>query len=112
MTVIYVTNRSDKKLKDGLGGVFYTFPKDTTVEIPEEVARHIFGYGIEDKEVYLARLGWCRTSNDLEDALKILDQWEISTQPPKKDQSLSPLVEKVPLPAKRQVRGNILKIAS
>ncbi len=48
MTVIYVTNRSSKKLKDGLGGVFYTFPKNTTVEIPEDVARPVFGYGRED----------------------------------------------------------------
>jgi len=34
MSNIFVTNRSDKKLKDGYAGVFYSFPKDETVEIP------------------------------------------------------------------------------
>ena len=52
MSNIFVTNRSDKKLKDGYAGVFYSFPKDETVEIPEDVARHIFGYGDDNKEPY------------------------------------------------------------
>jgi hypothetical protein len=105
---IFVTNRSDKKLKDGYGGIFYEFKKDETVEIPDEVAKHIFGIDDPDKEKYLARLGWCKTTNDLEDALAILAQWEISSEPPKKDQSLSPLVEKVPLPSAKKVGGKIL----
>ena len=109
---IFVTNRSDLKLKDGYAGVFYEFKKDQTVEIPEEVAKHIFGIHDPDKEKYLARLGWCKTSNDLEAAIAILEQWEIGTEPPKKDQSLSPLVEKVPLPTSKKAGGNILKIAS
>lgn len=106
---IYVTNKSDKKLVDGYGGVFYDFKKGMTVEIPEEVARHIFGYGDPDKEMYLARLGWIVSKNDLEDGLAILDQWEISDQPPKKSQSLSPLVERLPLPTERRVRGKVLQ---
>ena len=108
MSNIFVTNHSDKKLTDGLGGVFYEFPKGKTVEIPEEVARHIFGYGEKDKEPYLARLGWIKTHNELDDGLKILEQWEISPEPPKKNQSISPLVERVPLPAKK-VGGKVLQ---
>ena len=49
---IFVTNNSDKSLRDGFGGVFYDFPVGKTVEIPEEVARHVFGYGDDDKKPY------------------------------------------------------------
>jgi hypothetical protein len=108
MSVIFVTNNSDKKLTDGFGGVFYEFPKGKTVEIPEEVARHVFGYGDDNKEPYLARLGWIVSRNDLDKGLEILAQWDISTQPPKKNQSISPLVERVPLPAKK-VGGKVLQ---
>ena len=88
---IFVTNRSDLKLKDGYAGVFYEFKKDQTVEIPEEVAKHIFGIHDPDKEKYLARLGWCKTSNDLEAAIAILEQWEIGTEPPKKGPIVIPV---------------------
>jgi hypothetical protein len=108
MSVIFVTNNSDKKLTDGFGGVFYEFPKGKTVEIPEEVARHVFGYGDDNKEPYLARLGWIVSRNDLDKGLEILAQWDISTQPAKKNQSISPLVERVPLPAKK-VGGKVLQ---
>ena len=108
MSAIFVTNNSDKKLTDGFGGVFYEFPKSKTVEIPEEVARHVFGYGDDNKEPYLARLGWIVSRNDLNKGLEILAQWDISTEPPKKNQSISPLVERVPLPAKK-VGGKVLQ---
>ena len=111
MSNIYVTNNTDKTLKDGFGGVFYEFKPGSTIEIPPETARHIFGYGDDKKEPYLARLGWAKTSNDLEAGLEILAQWEISTQPPKKNQSLSPLVERVPLPSQKRAGGKILSVA-
>jgi len=109
MSSIFVTNNSDKKLKDGYGGVFYEFKKGETVEIPENVARHIFGYGDENKEPYLARLGWIITQNDLEKGLEILAQWDLSTEPPKKNQSISPLVERVPLPSAKKGGGKVLQ---
>ena len=102
---IFVTNRSDKKLKDGYGGIFYEFKKDETVEIPEEVARHIFGIDDLDKEKYLARLGWCKTTNDLEDALAILAQWEISSEPPKKKPIVIPVGGKSTLANFQEGRG-------
>jgi hypothetical protein len=108
MSNIFVTNNSDKKLTDGYGGVFYEFPKGKTVEIPEEVARHVFGYKDDNKEPYLARLGWIVSKNDLDKGLEILAQWDFSTQPIKKNQSISPLVEQVPLPAKK-VGGKVLQ---
>jgi len=109
MSNVFVTNNSEKKLTDGYGGVFYEFKKGETVEIPENVARHIFGYGDPDKEPYLARLGWVISRNDLDKGLEILSQWEISTEPPSKNQSLSPLVERVPLPSAKKGGGKVLK---
>ena len=99
-------------MKDGFSGIFYEFLPGKTLEIPEEAAAHIFGYGDSDKQPYLARLGWAKTSNDLDEGLKILSQWELSTEPPKKNQSLSPLVERVPLPAQKRAGGKILTVAA
>ena len=112
MANIYVTNKSEKPLKDGFSGIFYEFLPGTTTEISEEAARHIFGYRDDNKAPYLARLGWAKTSNDFEEGLKILALWELSTEPPKKNQSLSPLVEKVPLPAQKRAGGKILSVAA
>jgi hypothetical protein len=112
MSTIFVTNHSDKILKDGFAGNFYVFKMEETVEIPLEAAEHIFGYGIENKEPYLARLGWTKTTNDLEDGLDRLSKWELSTQPPRKNQSLSPLVDKVPFPSEKKVGGKILTVAA
>ena len=109
MSMIYVTNNSDKKLKDGYGGVFYEFKQGETVEIPEDVARHIFGYGDPNKEPYLARLGWIISQNDLDKGLELLSQWDLSTEPPSKNQSLSPLVERVPLPSSKKGGGKVLQ---
>lgn len=112
MSVIYVTNNSGQPLKDGFAGVCYEFPVSQTVEIPEEVAIHIFGYGQNDKEPYLARLGWVHTKNELESGLARLGRWKFDTQKPQKDQSLSPLVERVPLPAQKRAGGKVLSVAA
>lgn len=108
MLTIFVTNNSDLTLIDGWNGVEYTFKPNSTVEVPELVAKHVFGYGDKDKEPYLARLGWIKSKNDIEEGIKKLSEWEFSTEAPKKDRSLSPMVEKVPLPVARRAGGKIL----
>ena len=108
MSNIFVTNNSDVKLKDGYAGIFYEFKPGTTVEIPVETAKHIFGYEDQDKTPYLARLGWLKNSSEVDKALELLAKWELSSEPPKKNQSLSPLVEKVPLPSEKKVGGKVL----
>jgi hypothetical protein len=90
-------------------GCFTNFKKGSTVEIPEEVATHIFGYRDDNKAPYLARLGWAKTTNDLEEGLSRLAKWDLSTTPPVKNQSLSPLVEQVPLPSSKKAGGKVLK---
>jgi len=111
MTSIFVTNNSDRKLKDGFAGVQYSFMPGETVEIPVEVAKHVFGYGDGNKEPYLARLGWIKTQNDLDDGMALLAKWDFSDQPPKKNQSLSPLVERVPLEVVKHPKGKVLSAA-
>lgn len=108
MTIIYVTNHTEHALTDGFAGKVYHFEVEKTVEIPEEVARHVFGYGDDNKQPYLARLGWAVTTNDLPRGLERLSNWELSTVPPKKNQVLSPLVERVPLPTERKSGGKVL----
>ena len=66
-------------------------------------------YEEQNKEVYLARLGWIKTANDLDTGFEILSKWELSTQPPKKNQLLAPLVERVPLPSSKKGGGKILQ---
>jgi hypothetical protein len=100
--MIYITNKSDKVWRDRHAGVDYEFPINKTVEIPEAAALHIFGYGDSNKEPYLARLGWCKSTNELPDALERLGKWDFSIDPPKQNQSLSPLVEQVPLPVNKR----------
>lgn len=111
MSMIFVTNKSDKVLKDGYAGKFYTFGKGETVEIPLEVAKHVFGYGDDNKEPYLARLGWITTANDLEKGYDLLSKWLFSNEPPKKNESLSPVVERVPLEVVKSPKGKVLSAA-
>ena len=112
MSTIFVTNNSDKSLRDGYAGEFYDFPVGKTVEVPEEVVRHVFGYGDDNKKPYLTRLGWLVNENEADKAFAMLDKWEVSAQAPKKNQSLSPLVEKVPLPSEKKVGGKLLTVAA
>jgi hypothetical protein len=110
--MIYVTNNTQEPLNDGFGGVFYDFLPGKTVEVPEEVAKHIFGYNDPNKAPYLARLGWVKNSSEMQAGLERLAQWDLSTQLPKKNQSLSPLVERVPLPSQKKGGGKVLSVAA
>jgi hypothetical protein len=98
MSTVYVTNRWEKPVAFDYAFKPYTFAVGETVEVPVEVANHIFGYGAEDKEPYMARLGLIKTRNDIPDGLKIIAKFEIADTPPSQDRSLSPAVERVPLP--------------
>ncbi len=68
---VYVTNRgmtftarySNQDIK---------FPTNEEVEITDIVARHLFGYGEDDKEPYFVRLGWMKMNTDFEKAMSRL----------------------------------------
>ena len=48
---VRVTNRNNLwKIVDRYGGTEYVFPPGETVLVAAEVAEHIFGYGLDEKE--------------------------------------------------------------
>lgn len=109
---VFVTNKSDTVLRDGYGGVFFEFPKNKTVEIPLQVAQHIFGYGKADKEPNLARLGWVRVHSDLAKGLELLAQFDISEQQPEQNRSLPSAVSVVPLRVEKSAGGKVTQRAA
>ena len=110
--MIYVTNNSDQDLRDGFGGVFYDFQKGKTLEIPEEAARHIFGYGKDDKESCLAHLGWIRLHSELEQGMEKLSKFDIQTEAPEQNRSLPSAVGVVPLRLEKAAGGKVTQRAA
>jgi len=104
--LVYVTNNSDKELVSEYSYTEYKFPVGKTVAVPHNAAKHIFGYGQENKEPYLARLGFVRLHSELEQGLEKLLQFEISTEAPvEKNRSLPSAVGVVPLHVEKRVGG-------
>ncbi len=81
MRVVYVTNLSDTDHADSHGGVVYKFPQHISIEVPENVAADLLGYGHPDKTEFVVRLGWCKTSQELPQALQRLEQFSITAEP-------------------------------
>jgi hypothetical protein len=104
--LLYVTNNSGKELISEFCFEKYKFPANETVALTPLAAEHIFGHGKENKEPYLARLGWIRLHSELEQALEKLSKFEISTEPPaEKNRSLPSAVGVVPLRVERRAGG-------
>lgn len=100
-----VINHSKADHTDSYNGVTYLFKIGERTEIPEAAAQELFGYGIEDKVPFVVRLGWTMTNVDLPHALNRLGMFEIKDS---ENHSLSPVVERVPLPVARRVGGNTM----
>ena len=109
MEDVYVTNNGDDTLTDSWCGVPYVFVKGVTVQIPQGAAQHIFGHGMENKETYLARLGWIKLHSDVPQGLEKLAQFSISATPPQKDSYQPSAVGVVPLHVKRHAGGKSLQ---
>jgi hypothetical protein len=104
--LIYVTNRSEHDLVTSYAYERYEFPTNKTVALSPEAAKHIFGYGIDNKEPYLARLGFIRLHSELEQALERLSKFDISTEAPvEKNRSLPSAVGVVPLHVEKRAGG-------
>lgn len=56
--MIFVTNRNKFDHFDAYNGTEYHFPPGETVEVDDEAAAHMLGYGRKDKTENLIRLGW------------------------------------------------------
>ena len=104
MSVIYVTNMGSQHASGLFCNQNYDFPPGVCVETPLEIAQHIFGYGLDNKEPCLIRLGWVKMNTDLPRALERLSQFRFTKEPMRTDQSLGPLVERVAPPVGRRPR--------
>jgi hypothetical protein len=106
---VYVTNNSDKDLYSEYNFVGFDFPVGKTVKVPVSAARHMLGYGDENKEPYLVLLGLIRLHSELEDAMEKFEKVEISETPPEKNRSLPSAVGVVALHVERRVERNVTK---
>ena len=105
--VVYVTNNSNKDLNFEYNFVGIEFPVGKTVEIPLQTAKHVLGYGDDDKEKYLVQLGLIRLHSELEEATEKFRKVEISETPPTKNRSLPSAVGVVPLHVEKRGEGKV-----
>lgn len=98
--MIYVTNNGKTDFSAEYSCKRYEFPVGKSVELDEEVARFIFGYGVDDKYTVMVRNGWLRMSNEYDMALARLAEFSFRTEPIKHHYQ-SPVIERVtPVPPK------------
>jgi hypothetical protein len=71
-----VTSRLPKKFSARYVGIDYVFRQGEAINLPIEAARHIFGFGEDDKTRALHRLGWLTHTEGLEQALEKLNEIE------------------------------------
>lgn len=105
MSDVWVTNRTEEELIVEFNFKNYEFKPNEPVQISLAAAKHIFGYTDQNKEPYLARLGWVRLHSELKQGLAKLDQFEINTELPQQDRSLPSAVGVVPLHVERRAGG-------
>lgn len=81
---VWVTNLSEATHTDRFDGEDVTFAPGEAVQLPIEIARHFFGWGLEDKRPTLSRLGWIGigSSQSFEQALDRLDHFAITEHHP------------------------------
>jgi hypothetical protein len=95
---IFVRNNSQDDFFDSFDGVKYDFIPGKEIELPDVAAKHIFGYGDDNKEPYLVRLGWMKMSNEFDVAMKKLGTFSFSKEPSKPVHLSAPVVERVAAP--------------
>jgi hypothetical protein len=73
-SLIRVINNTDnpKGIIGRYAGKNYHFKKGVPLDVPEVVAQHVFAFGLEDKSAALNRLGWARTSEEIEAGMEML----------------------------------------
>ena len=108
---VYVTNRG-MTFTARYANADIKFPSNEEVEITDEVAKHLFGYGEDNKEPYFVRLGWMKMNTDLEKAERRLSEFTFSTEPAKKVHLSAPVVERVaaPMPMSKGMSKGVAKV--
>ena len=108
---VFVTNKGIPA-SGRFEGVEYTFETNKEIEISLEAAKHIFGYGDDNKEPYFVRLGWMKMNTDLPRALQRMAEFSFSTEPAKKVHLSAPVVERVatPMPKVKTESKGVAKV--
>ena len=110
---MWVTNNSEHDLEDGYDGRRYKFAKGQSIEVLPVVCNHVFGFGDDNKEPYLRRLGWMTRSTEYDKALARLHSFSFSSDRPKHNvHVLSPVVDPVPVPAPQKRKAGLVQIAA
>jgi len=91
--------------------VEYTFDNGKEVELSLEAAKHILGYGDDNKEPYFVRLGWMKINTDLPRALERMQTVSFSTEPAKKVHLTAPVVERVAAPMPKVQKAEVKGVA-
>jgi hypothetical protein len=94
---IFVTNRGIPA-SGKFEGRIYDFPTGVEMEISEKAAKHIFGYGDDNKEPYFVRLGWMKMNTDLPRAKERLADFTFSSESRMTVHLSAPVVERVAAP--------------
>ena len=108
---VFVTN-SGVPFTARYEGVDYTFDNGKEVELTFEAAKHIFGYGDDNKEPYFVRLGWMKMNTDLPRAMERLTNVKFASEPAKKVHLSAPVVERVatPMPKVKTESKGVAKV--
>jgi len=108
---VFVTNKGIPAT-GRCNGVEYTFETNKELEIPLEAAKHIFGYGDDDKEPYFVRLGWMKMNTDLPRAKERLAEFVFASEPANKVHLSAPVVERVaaPMPKVKTESKGVAKV--
>ena len=113
MTTIFVCNNGSNTFTDSFDGTTFHFEPGKPVELPEIAAKHIFGYGDDDKEPYFVRLGWMKMSTDLPAAKDRMAQFSFSSTSTKTVHLSAPVVERVAAPMpKARVAAKVAALSS
>lgn len=80
--MLYVKNTNSFRFKARYDGIDFDFPTNERVPISEDAARHIFGFGIEDKLEVMVKHGWCPSTDKIEDGKRTLNRFIFSTDEP------------------------------
>ncbi len=94
---VFVTNKG-LPFVGRFENVEYTFQNGKEVELSLEAAKHILGYGEDNKEPYFVRLGWMKMNTDLPRALERMQTISFSSEPANKVHLSAPVVERVAAP--------------
>lgn len=85
MGMVKVINKHPVRFRDRYDGKDFVFEPNEAVLMPDDAARHIFGYGDANKLPYLSRIGKLLTTQvdgqgGVKDAMKWLERFEFREQ--------------------------------